>query len=450
MSGGTHTRTLATGNCMMNCSLDANGMALFRRPIKKDLQMRDIEVQIDKSCGTKGLPYELLALAGKITWSANELNAFALIALGTAPPTYVGFTLAETWAHQRYAAALDSRKKELRLRPEWVDVDPHQKTILADDWGVGFSLMYLTEKIALSYFSPTGWWLKAVEVAIGKKLKIPKKKTGPPKLPDYIGIDAYGYMHALECKGTQQSQAHLRKQIKDGVKQVENLRGKSVLPSKIRRSFRGWMVGGLYVPQTTSKKSPLLIIADPDFSDLEAALNISDGIKIAKNAVRLTMLCQQLSAIGLPRLATTLFNGKANSNDIDFIRDSSVGGGEAGFMQLLKSGTDFSFRRTARVFESSDRVASSGRVYDFDYSIPGELLVAITKTISRNGIVDAQGLLDVLDGVAPIIDSAVRKKALKESPTLPSGWESTVKRGSSSLRSPFGIKIVTTSSPMNL
>lgn len=416
--------------------------------------MKNIIVEINTSCGTKGLPQELLEPSLPSSWSADELNAFSLIALGTASPTYVGFTLADTWAHQRYTAALDPTKKNLTLRPEWQDLDPHQKTILADDWGVGFSLLYLTETVALKYFSPTGWWLKCVEAKLGRKIKISRKKTGPPKLPDYVGIDAYGYMHALECKGTQQSRTHLRKQTIDGVKQVENLRAKSALPKNIRDCFRGWMVGGLYVPQASSKQLPLLVIADPEFDDLAKALREAGGILEAKRGIRLTMLCQQLGAVGLPRLATTLFNGRTNPNEAEFLRSANDENAETRFMELRRDGDRLSRRNSLRVFDIYNEVRTSthveqartsGRVFDFDYSLPAELLSELTKTISNDGIVHREALNDVLDNVAALGAPEQKKSDLAKGPTRESGWVVERTSGRALLRSPFGIEIRTSS-----
>ncbi|MDR8399503.1 hypothetical protein NE850_24645 [Paraburkholderia sp. USG1] len=59
--------------------------------------MKTIQVEISAACGTNGLPPQLLAQVGPaFDWHADEHNAFDLVAMTTAPPTYVGFSLADT------------------------------------------------------------------------------------------------------------------------------------------------------------------------------------------------------------------------------------------------------------------------------------------------------------------------------------------------------------------
>ena len=81
-------------------------------------------------------PRELTDLDGLL-----QVDVFqALLAVGemTRLPGLAGLQLADFWAWLRYFSAVDAART-LCLRSEWDDLDPHQKTILSDDWGVGFT-----------------------------------------------------------------------------------------------------------------------------------------------------------------------------------------------------------------------------------------------------------------------------------------------------------------------
>ena len=404
--------------------------------------MKTIEVEIDTSCGLTGIPSKLKTLLPHPpSWAADERLAFSMVAIATAPPSYVGFTLADTWAHQRYFAAVDPVATELRLRSEWDDLDPHQKTILADDWGVGFPLLYLQQKLDLFDIVGTDAWLKYLEKIVGK-INIPKKKNGPPKLPDYIAIDSALRLHAFECKGTQTSRAHLSKQIKSGVLQVSNLKSTGALPSKMHSRFDSWLVAGLYVPTSKAKAQPLLLIADPDYSELAKAIErVGDEEKVL-GTIRAVSLCQQLSAIGLPRLATTLFNRFTSPEEAKFLHFESGHNRETRFMGFEQVAGDMQATRYARVFDHTEsNRGAPGRLISITYSIPTSLLISLSALIDKLGRLDSGGLDALLAG-------RTSSTASQDDQFRPGGpeaghpkpWQTASKDVTSSLRTQYGIK----------
>ncbi|WP_248320818.1 hypothetical protein [Caballeronia sp. Sq4a] len=409
--------------------------------------MKSIEVQISTECGTLGLPPKLLGQAGrKLNWDANESNAFGLVAMVTAPPTYVGFSLADTWAHQRYFAAVDPLKAHLSLRHEWIDLDPHQKTILADDWGMGFPLLYLMEVLDMVHFAPTDYWVKSIELATGTKLVLKKGKQGPPKLPDFIGMDTAGRYHAIECKGTQKSRSALSSAIKRGVPQVENLRALGALPAAMHACFDSWLVAGLYVPTGNKKTRPLLKIADPDFSSLSDLIDRAGGIQAVTKAIFLTALCQQLASVGLRRLASILFSGKAQPSEIELVRTQAGISEEARRAGFVTNGNFLVADRKTQIFDPQrQNVGARIREVKSSYSAPAKLVESLALTVQDNGNVNRQqldlvlsNLVSALPGNEPRSTPLPRDEGRERTP-----WISREVNGRSQLRSQFGIQIDT-------
>ncbi|MCA8203118.1 hypothetical protein LGM71_18870 [Burkholderia sp. AU33545] len=408
--------------------------------------MKTIEIEVSTACGTGGLPPQLLALAGKkTTWSADEHNAFGLIAIVTAPPMYVGFSLADTWAHHRYLAAVDPFEKHLALRQEWKDLDPHQKTILADDWGMGFPLLYLMESLDLVHFAPTDYWVKSLELTTGTKLALKKGKRGPPKLPDFVGIDTAGRYHAIECKGTQTSRSALASAIAHGVPQVENLRSPGALPPAMHACFDSWLVAGLYIPMAGKKTRPLLQVADPDFSALSSLIEQAGGIEAVGRAISLTALCQQLAAIGLRRLATVLFSGKAQRGDVDLVRAQADISDEAQGAGFYKTSDAWVADRNSQLFRPEGLDAAARiRQAKSSYSAPVELVESLTATITDSGVVDRQALDEILAGLLDTQDQHLEsRRAPFNEGRRPTPWISAEEDGMSRLKSEFGIQIET-------
>lgn len=95
---------------------------------------KEIRVSVDTSHGTSQLPP---LAAARPLWQADMLSALVATAVLTSPPRYRPFHLSTYWAWLRYGAAISRAHSELRLRWLWHHIDPHQKTILSDDFGMG-------------------------------------------------------------------------------------------------------------------------------------------------------------------------------------------------------------------------------------------------------------------------------------------------------------------------
>lgn len=249
---------------------------------------RDIRIQVSGKFGTAGL---LPGLPSRAVWQCNVLTTLLWIGVLTAPPRYRGFDLSAIWAWLRYASAISERHSDLRLKPIWSEIDAHQKTVMSDDFGIGFSCHYLAEQHGIQAFANTGYLLDSL---VGVTTLRPSKR-GPAKSPDFIGIDAHGQLHVLECKGTQSSVEYLMKALESGIDQKSNFTNGTPFVSS--------MVGGIFVPQHQSLENALLMYIDPE-PDPRLKQIESIPPEIVCGAIHRISLAKELMAAGLWRMAT--------------------------------------------------------------------------------------------------------------------------------------------------
>lgn len=138
-----------------------------------------------------------------------------LLALGflTTPPRSAGASLSEYWAWVRYFCAL-SNDPGLRLAGEFYELDPHQKTILSDDFGMAVPIYWLYQKLNLGPISHGIYFIEHIAEHLGVATDRPRKR-GPRKSPDFVAMDAAGKWHVIECKGTQSGIAYRNRQLGD-------------------------------------------------------------------------------------------------------------------------------------------------------------------------------------------------------------------------------------------
>lgn len=257
---------------------------------------RNIIVHVDRTHFPNGrMPYGFSPLAA--TQTLNVHSALVHTALHTRPPAVQGIHLADTWAWIRYREAFD-RGPELRLRGEWDDIDPHQKTILSDELGVGVTTFLLASVLGYRDFVDTNYLIRVLmpnTLTLGRT-----SKRGPRKSPDYVGLDKMSRLVALECKGTQSSVTALESAMNHGVAQKRNLRGLN--GNNVHMS----LVGGLFVPQASSPEGPTVVFWDPvPKAALAALLGAVQGHMIVAGIVQVS-LAMQLAMAGMKLSANHL------------------------------------------------------------------------------------------------------------------------------------------------
>ncbi|MGV1927539.1 hypothetical protein ACQZ6S_19740 [Agrobacterium tumefaciens] len=208
------------------------------------------------------------------------------------PPDLTEVSINSWWAWLRYASAFSVNGSFL-LRKEYAELDPHQKTVLSDDFGMGVSLVYLIDKLNLQSVFDGRYFVKFLLPTVDAEVaKI--AKNGQFKSPDFIGKDARGRWHAIECKGTQTSNDQRREQIRSGTLQKANI----VFPHHIRGEK---LVSALLIGREGGDFSSSLRIDDPE-GDIAFEIN-NENLGEAQDAVVRATLARAVGVAGFQRSA---------------------------------------------------------------------------------------------------------------------------------------------------
>jgi hypothetical protein len=129
------------------------------------------------------------------------------------------YELSQSWATRRYFWAVDTVSDfsfSLRLNDNVRGIDPHQKTVLSDDFGIGMAGLVMEQLFGAP-------WFVDVSIALNDPDKFKAiQKTGDPS-PDYLFYDNAGRMFVVECKGCQSSPSYVREQILRGLRQLPSI-----------------------------------------------------------------------------------------------------------------------------------------------------------------------------------------------------------------------------------
>ena len=173
----------------------------------------DIEVLSDSWPASTAPPSGLVAAVQSYPSQVDILASLLFLGLWPRSPVTHGFSLSDCWAWLRYFPAL-AATPDLRLRDEWTTLDPHHKTVLSGDFGVGFTTWFLSQVLDFVRYSDTLWVVNSL--LPGRFHLAPSGKRGPTKSPDYIAEDINGDFSVLECKGGQSSRTSLRAALDRG------------------------------------------------------------------------------------------------------------------------------------------------------------------------------------------------------------------------------------------
>ena len=313
-------------------------------------------------------------------WNCDVMQTMLLVGILTSPPRYSGFHLSNFWAWLRYASAISPLAADLRLRSEWSEIDPHQKTVLADDFGMGFTCHYLMDQHGFDDFADTRFLLEHV-FGSGSGV-VSGAKNGQYKTPDFIAVDASGNLHILECKGTQSSVGVVRRAMTKGIDQKQNVKG--------YQHYASCMVGGLYVPLHKAKAKAQLFFEDPEVDPRLVQL-AQLGHNVVAREVRRQSFAKVLVAAGLWRSANALESGVVDSVDLDFVR-RTTNRGELDFLEYRKDDTSgmwtklveyrsFEPRSTADVKAGYQRAVRT----TLKIELPDDVVKLFADAVSSNG-----------------------------------------------------------------
>ncbi|MFC1836540.1 hypothetical protein ACFL2Q_17750 [Thermodesulfobacteriota bacterium] len=260
-------------------------------------KMKTIRISIDESSWEPSpVPQDILAMSRMGIRCTDTDLALLHTGLWTRPPEVQGFSLSDCWAWLRYSPAL-ATTDDLRLRPEWESIDPHQKSVLSDDFGVGFTTELLSEHLHFLAYVDT---LHFVRVLLpGHFVLGQTSKHGPNKSPDYIAIDNDLNFSVLECKGTQGSMSRLEYALNGGIAQKANLF--ATLGSSVKYS----LVAGLYIARWASSTESTIRIVDPILQEDEQLFPGTPPRQLRAALVQIA-LAKHFALMGVPSLANVL------------------------------------------------------------------------------------------------------------------------------------------------
>lgn len=266
--------------------------------------IRKIACEIDTTTWPSETPPPEIQAAPKV-WNCDMLMALLYAAIWSRPPALHGFSLSDTWAWLRYIPAI-SNNRQLRLRPEWNDVDAHQKTIMSDDFGVGCSTWWLSEHLNYHYFFETRYFVQ--QMPLGYYELKSTNKRGPSKAPDFVAFGPRG-LAVLECKGTQGSSAALEKAMDAKHGRAQKGAFKTRKGARPKES----LVIGLFLAQDGApERNSKIVVADPPVDNHQDA-KAKDAALLLKIALTKVYLAKVLCLLNQPYNASLVLNGDAAS-----------------------------------------------------------------------------------------------------------------------------------------
>jgi hypothetical protein len=196
----------------------------------------------------------------------------------------------------RYRPAIDGGPR-LRLREEWGEIDPHQKTILSDDLGMGFTTYLFSLHLDFRSYADTVRYVRVVNPA-GYEL-LSRSRNGQYKSPDFVALDGAGRVNVVECKGTQASRDTLLTAVGKGIPQKRNF------GARAGYSFELALAAGLFIPQFNNSEDSLIHVCDPSKKKLESLLSQVPADLIESGVVQID-LAKHFALMGMFSIAARL------------------------------------------------------------------------------------------------------------------------------------------------
>ena len=256
---------------------------------------RTVEVEVDAATWPRGatMPPELAGVAGSSTIDLG--SAFLMLGTLTMPDLLSPASPARFWGWLRYYLA-PSITSDLRITLDFAGLDPHQKGILSDDFGVALSTQWLFDRFGGFRDIVDGRrFMVQFSHLLPKKGKSATAKVGPGKAPDFVIKDPLGKWHVLECKGTQSGRSQRDTYLEKALSQKQMI--------QITGSLRGErLAAGLAISNERSKESTHMRIVDPEGGDplIELGDQQSEEVDLAAHRIA---VARALGVVGLGEAA---------------------------------------------------------------------------------------------------------------------------------------------------
>jgi hypothetical protein len=258
--------------------------------------VRTLDIQIDTSTWLKKpIPPQLGRASVKETIDVGR--ALHMLGTLTMPNMFSPASPALFWAWLRYYRAL-TPASDLRITMDFSDLDPHQKGILSDDFGVALSTQWIVDRLGPFTHIIDGRRFANQFTRFLRKKRKSKAKVGTSKAPDFVMRDTTGKWHVLECKGTQASRYYQRKALKTALAQKHAI--------QLLGSIQGQqLASSLYIACDKEKSGSSMRIIDPEEDDPLIRLTEEQADEMETKASRLAV-AQALGSIGLNEVAVEM------------------------------------------------------------------------------------------------------------------------------------------------
>jgi hypothetical protein len=255
--------------------------------------VRSLQIEIDKSTWQKkAIDPRLRSASGRVDIDLGE--ALHEVGTITMPSILSPASPALFWAWLRYYLA-PSKHADLRLTMDFSDLDPHQKGILSDDFGVALATHWA--RIRLGPFTQVVDGRKFANQfrQLQRKQHKSKAKVGMSKAPDFVMQDATGKWHILECKGMQTSRNYQKGVLKTAVAQKHAIQLVGTVKGE-------QLASSVYLANENNRAGSHMLVVDPDEDDPLVRLSGQQAEEMVVKASRLTV-ARAMGAIGLNEVA---------------------------------------------------------------------------------------------------------------------------------------------------
>lgn len=257
---------------------------------------REIDIEIGTNTWPRSRQVPPAFLPPRQTDTVDVAAVLNLIGVLTTPPLSGGASLSEMWAFVRYFFAVTD-DNDLRLTSDFQSIDPHQKTILSDDFGMGFTMHWLAQRLGLVAACDGRYFIENHLTNVGGHYHGGTAKRGLGKAPDFVAIDSANRLHVIECKGTQSSKAYRDSQLNDSARVQKTT---IVLPPNLAGER---LAAGIFIAGASGERSALRII-DPEGPE-KYVIEDKDP-RLVRSAVVRGSLAKQFRSSGLSETAAAV------------------------------------------------------------------------------------------------------------------------------------------------
>jgi hypothetical protein len=239
--------------------------------------VRNIDVNVDAGTWVKSsVPANLQRASGNFSIDVGQ--ALHMLGTLTMPNLLSPASPALFWAWMRYYLA-PTTSSDLRITMDFADLDPHQKGILSDDFGIAIATKWMVDRFGGFKNIVDGRRFVLQFPALLRKKHKSKAKVGMSKAPDFVMCDLAGKWHVLECKGTQTSRDYQRKSLKVAIAQKRAI--------QLVGSIKGEQLAtALYIANEQDTLRTQLKVIDPDDPPLiRLTDNQADEIEAKANRI---------------------------------------------------------------------------------------------------------------------------------------------------------------------